>query len=387
MVALQQGYERLKDERRQLDFEDVLLAAAGMLEAEPRVADQVREQYRFFVVDEYQDVSPLQHHLLRLWLGPRTDICVVGDVSQTIYSFAGASPDFLLGFEREHPGSVVVRLEQNYRSTRSIVTAANRLMQGHPGALSLRAVDENPAPIPKMVAHESDGSEARSVANQIAAQIDAGAAPESIAVLFRIGAQSQVIETALGDAGVPFRVRGALRFFDQREVKEALMLLRGASITTAEEPLFKTVSDVLRSIGWSQDPPDVRGAVRDRWEALDVLMRLAESSTAGTTLKQFVAEMLDRQSAQQEPTMPAVTLSTLHSAKGLEWDSVYIIGLVEGLIPITYAKDAAALDEERRLLYVGMTRARRTLALSWALSPQAGRAAARIPSRFIADLR
>lgn len=386
MADLQRAYEDLKDERRQLDFEDVLLAAAGMIEAEPRVAQQVREQYRFFVVDEYQDVSPLQHDLLELWLGDRDDLCVVGDASQTIYSFAGASPDYLLGFAAEHENAVVLRLEQNYRSAPPIIDAANRLMRGRPGALSLTPASGLSGPRPSVTSYDSDGSEARAVAQAIAAEIAAGIRPEQIAVLYRINVQSQAIETALGDVGVPSVVRGATRFFDQREVKEALMLLRGATVTTSVEPLFKTVSDVLRSIGWSQDPPEVRGAVRDRWESLNALMQLAEAAPPATTLKQFVDELFERQAGQHEPTLSAVTLATLHSAKGLEWESVHLVGLSEGLLPISYAKDAAAIDEERRLLYVGVTRARQRLALSWSSSPAPGRSAQRKPSRFLADL-
>ncbi len=387
MVDLQHAYERLKDERRQIDFEDVLLAAAGMVESEPRVAQQVREQYRFFVVDEYQDVSPLQHDLLQLWLGPRNDLCVVGDASQTIYSFAGASPDYLLGFGSEHDDAVVLRLEQNYRSTPAIVDTANRLMRGRPGALTLEPASQLTGPRPSVSSHDSDAAEARAIAHSIAAEIAGGAKPESIAILYRINVQSQLLETALGDAGVPCLVRGATRFFDQREIKEALMLLRGATVTTAAyEPLFKTVSDVLRSIGWSQEPPETRGAVRDRWDSLNALMRLAEEAPAGTTLKQFVDELFERQQGQHEPTMSAVTLATLHSAKGLEWDSVYLAGLSEGLVPISYAKDAAAIDEERRLLYVGITRARRRLSLSWSSSPQQGRSAQRQASRFLVDV-
>ncbi len=386
MAELHTAYERVKDERRQIDFEDVLLAAAGMVEAEPRVAQQVREQYRFFVVDEYQDVSPLQHELLRLWLGDRNDLCVVGDASQTIYSFAGASPDYLLGFGSEFDDAVIVRLEENYRSTPAIIDAANRLMRGRPGALTLHPASDLKGPAPTLTAYENDSTEARGIANAIAAQLAAGVRPESIAILFRINVQSQLLETALGDAGVPFVVRGSIRFFEQREVKEALMLLRGASITTATEPLFKTMSDVLRSIGWSQEPPELRGAVRDRWESLNALIRLAEETPAGTTLRQFVDELVERQAGQHEPTMSAVTLATLHAAKGLEWDTVYLPGLSEGLVPITYAKDAVAVDEERRLLYVGITRARRTLALSWSGAAMQGRAQ-RQPSRFLADLR
>ena len=189
-----------------------------------------------------------------------------------------------------------------------------------------------------------------------------------------------MIEAALGDAGVPCLIRGSTRFFDQREVKEAIMLLKGASVNTRPEPLFQTVSDVLRSLGWTQTAPEVRGAVRDRWESLNALMGLADEVSAETTLKEFVTELLERQAGQHEPTMSAVTLATLHGAKGLEWDTVYIAGASEGLLPIGYAKTEQAVEEERRLFYVGITRARRKLRLSWA-GPN------RQPSRFLADLR
>jgi DNA helicase-2/ATP-dependent DNA helicase PcrA len=381
IADLQLAYETLKDERRQLDFEDVLLATAGMIESEPRVAQQVREQYRFFVVDEYQDVSPLQQELLNLWLGERNDVCVVGDASQTIYTFAGATPDYLLGFTSQHEDATVVRLEQNYRSTPAIIDAANRIMRGRAGALDLHAVPGTaPGVAPAVTAHNTDAIEARAVARSIGEELESGTAPESIAILFRINVQSAALEAALGDAGIPYQLRGAARFFDQKEVKEAIMVLKGASISIVDEPLFKSVSDVLRSRGWTQDPPQGRGAVRDKWESLNALMRLAEEAPADTTLREFVAELLERQAGQHEPPMSAVTLATLHSAKGLEWDCVYIVGVSEGLLPISYAKTEVGVEEERRLFYVGITRARRRLQLSWA-GPN------RQPSRFLKELR
>ena len=390
MVALHRAYEEVKDERRQLDFEDVLLATAGMIESEPWVAQQVREQYRFFVVDEYQDVSPLQQYLLELWLGERQDLCVVGDASQTIYSFAGASSSYLLGFPSRYQNATLVRLESNYRSAPPIVATANRLMRGRPGALVLSAAVREPqaptAAEPTLNAYQSDSAEARAVANQIAGQIAAGTRPQDIAVLYRINVQAAVLETALNDAGVTYQLRGGTRFFELPEVKQALMMLKGASVSTFGEPLFKTVSDVLRSLGWTQTAPESRGAVRDRWEALNAVMGLAEAAPAGTALRPFVDELFERSAAQHEPTMAAVTLATLHSAKGLEWDTVYLIGLSEGLVPITYAKGFDAIDEERRLLYVGVTRARRLLHLSWSAAGL-GRQADRQPSRFLEELR
>jgi DNA helicase-2/ATP-dependent DNA helicase PcrA len=386
-LDLHRAYEDIKDSRRQLDFEDVLLATAGMLELEPRVAQQVREQYRFFVVDEYQDVSPLQQDLLELWLGDRNDVCVVGDASQTIYSFAGASADFLLGFGSRYDDATVLRLEQNYRSARPIVDTANELMRGRPGALHLHPVADVAGPAPRVADYQTDAAEARAVAESIAEEIRGGARPENIAVLFRINVQAAALERALEDVGVSTRLHGSTRFFDLREVKQALMMLKGAAVSIVGEPLFKTVSDVLRSLGWTQEPPEQRGAVRDRWEALNALMGLAEASGPSTTLRQFVEELFARQAGQHEPTMSAVTLATLHSAKGLEWESVYIIGLTEGLVPISYATTFESVDEERRLLYVGITRAREHLHLSWSHAGQGRAATDRRPSRFLEELR
>lgn len=386
MLDLHAAYEAVKDERRQLDFEDVLLATAGMLESEPWVAQQVREQYRFFVVDEYQDVSPLQQGLLDLWTGDRHDLCVVGDASQTVYSFAGASSDFLLGFGIRYPDATILRLERNYRSTPAIVETANRLMRDRAGSITLRAADPTAkAAAPTIASYPDDRSEARDVAARIADQIASGTPPQDIAVLYRINVQSAAIEAALTDHRVAYQVRGATRFFDLPEVKQALMMLKGASVAGTVEPLFKTVSDVLRSLGWTQDPPDQRGAVRDRWESLNAIMGLADEESPSTTLRQFSDELYVRSAGQHEPTMAAVTLATLHSAKGLEWESVHVIGVNEGLLPISYARTPAAVDEERRLLYVGITRARRQLRLSWAQKAP-NRSAERVPSRFLAEL-
>ncbi len=388
-LALVEAYEQLKDERRMLDFEDVLLATAGMIESEASVAMHVRESYRHFIVDEYQDVSPVQQQLLELWLGDRDDLCVVGDASQTIYSFAGASSEYLLGFERRYADATVVRLERNYRSTAEIVDTANRLMRGRAGALRLESAIEGEGkadvPEPSIVAYADELAEARAVATRIRHRIDDGVAPESIAVLMRVNSQSAILERALDEVGVGSRVRGAARFFDQPEVREAVHALRAAALTIAGEPLFKSVSDVLRSLGWSVQPPEGPGAVRSRWESLNAIARLVDDAPEGTTFRQFADDLRARAEAQHEPALAVVTLATLHSAKGLEWDEVFLVGLSEGMLPIAYAKGFDAIDEERRLLYVGITRARRRLELSWARHGGAHRGE-REPSRFLQEL-
>lgn len=366
LVDLQAGYEKLKDERRQLDFEDVLLACAGMLESEPRVAAQVREQYRHFTVDEFQDVSPLQYRLLELWLGDRRDVCVVGDASQTIYSFAGADPRYLLGFADRHPDARTVRLERNYRSSEPILAVANELMRGRPGALRLQAaVADDSAPRPVVSEYADDISEAEGVAARIVAQIEGGADPRHIAVLYRANAQSAPLLTALAARGVASTVLGGTRFFDLPEVRQALMALRGASVAPTRGPLVDDVRDVLRSLGLTDDPPEAGGALREAWEARSAILQLAEEAPEATTLRAFTDLLQERAKDQHEPSLRTVTLATLHAAKGLEWDHVHVCGLSEGLLPISYASGFDQVDEERRLAYVGITRAARTLSLSW----------------------
>ncbi|MGI0520798.1 ATP-dependent helicase [Microbacterium maritypicum] len=384
LIELMRGYEALKDDRRQLDFEDVLLACAGMLEAEPRVAASVHEQYRHFTVDEFQDVSPLQNRLLELWLGDRHDICVVGDASQTIYSFAGAEQRFLLEFERRHPDATVVRLETNYRSQPPILTAANALMHGRPGALELvPAREQFTADAPTVTAYETEGEEAAGIAASISARIEAGASPSEIAVLYRAHAQSAVLQQALAAEGIATSVLGGTRFFAMPEVRQAILALRAAAVAPSEQGFLPGVQRVLRELGLTDEPPAAGGAQRSGWEARRAILRLAEEAGADANLRSFSDSLMARAKDQHEPTMRTVTLSTLHAAKGLEWPHVYLAGWAEGSLPISYATTFEAVDEERRLAYVGVTRAARTLALSWSRSAGRGE---RSPSRFLAEM-
>ncbi len=384
LVELMRAYETLKDMRRQLDFEDVLLACAGMLEAEPRVAASVHEQYRHFTVDEFQDVSPLQNRLLELWLGDRQDICVVGDASQTIYSFAGAEQRFLLEFERRHPDATVVRLETNYRSQAPILTAANALMHGRPGALELvPAREQFTADAPTVTAYDSEAEEAAGIASAISARIASGASPAEIAVLYRAHAQSGVLQQALAAEGIPTSVLGGTRFFAMPEVRQAILALRAAAVAPTEQGFLPNVQRVLRELGLTEEPPAAGGAQRDGWEARRAILRLAEDAGPEANLRSFSDAMMARAKDQHEPTMRTVTLSTLHAAKGLEWPHVHLAGWAEGSLPISYASSFEAVDEERRLAYVGVTRAARTLEISWSRSAGRGE---RAPSRFLAEM-
>ncbi len=394
------SYEEVRRDRHRIDMEDVLLCAAALLAEDERVAAAVRRQYSWFVVDEFQDVSPLQSRLLDLWLGGRDQVCVVGDPAQTIYSFAGASAEYLLDFPRHHPGTTSVTLNRNYRSTPEVVGAANGVMRatsGRPGsdgsrpaAVTLRATRPSGAAV-TFTGCPDEVAEATTVAAEIASAVGGGADPRDIAILFRINAQSEGFEEALSERALPFVVRGGDRFFDRAEVRQAVALLRGAARTEAERTgdLVRDVTDVLTAMGWTPDPPRARGNVRDRWESMQAIVAMATDHAAANPARElpdFVSELQRRADVQHAPIADGVTLTTLHAAKGLEWSSVYLAGMHEGSMPIVYADSPAQVEEEQRLLYVGVTRARDALHVSWAAARSPGGRGQRGPSRFLDGL-
>ena len=390
------SYEDAKRAAGRMDMEDVLLCAAAVLVEDDRVAAEVRRQYTHFVVDEFQDVSPIQAALLDLWLGGRGEICVVGDPAQTIYSFAGASPRYLLDFPKKHKGTTSIELVRNYRSTPQVVEAANTLLaRSDTAGVRLRA-QRDAGPAVRYSEHPDEVEEAESVAAEIRRLLEDGTPASEVAVLFRINAQSEAFEEALAARAIPYVVRGAERFFQRAEVRQAVTLLRGGARSAEDgggrgDELVEQTRAVVAGMGWTPEAPATRGNVRDRWESMQALTDLAASFAAAApqaSLGDFVDD-LDRRAAEQHaPVAEGVTIATLHTAKGLEWDAVFLCGAVEGTLPITYAMDSpTAVEEERRLLYVGMTRARRTLSVSWALARNPGGRASRRPSRFLDDLR
>jgi DNA helicase II / ATP-dependent DNA helicase PcrA len=390
-----EAYEEVKRDQGRMDMEDVLLLNAGILAEDERVAAQVRRQYKWFVVDEYQDVSPLQSALLDLWLGGRDELCVVGDPAQTIYSFAGANADFLRDFPAKFPGTTSVELVRNYRSTPQVVGAANTLLAGTASqGVALRA-QQSAGPEVTYDAHPDEVAEAESVAAQVLGLRSRGRELGEVAVLFRINAQSEAFEEALSARSIPYAIRGAKRFFERPEVREAVTRIRGAARSGEAgdragdqgSDVLETVRGTLSGMGWTAEAPSARGQTRDRWESWQALVDQAqEFSDTGGTLAAFVDD-LDRRAAEQHaPVADGVTLATFHAAKGLEWDAVFLCGLQDGTLPITYAETPAQVEEERRLLYVGMTRARTDLALSWALARNPGGRGSRKPSRFLTPL-
>ncbi len=374
------AYEDVNAERGQVDFEDLLVMTAYAIEQHRDIAVRVREQYRHFVVDEYQDVNPLQQRLLEAWLGDRDSLCVVGDPNQTIYSFTGASASYLVDFRERWPDATVVRLVRDYRSTKQVVEVANRLTPG-----TTLVAQGGDGPVPTTTAYDDEPAEAAGVVARIKALQREGVALREIAVLYRVNAQSEVYESALAAAGLPYLVRGGARFFDRPEVREGIMRLR-ASLRSANPPEPQPLPDLVAELlNIAAEPPSGRVA-REAWESLRALVGLAEEMPSAS-LPEFVDELAAREEAQHAPPVDGVTLASLHAAKGLEWDAVFVVGLVDGTLPITHATTAAQIDEERRLLYVGITRARRHLALSWASARAAGGRRSRKPSRFLDQLR
>ncbi|MFP5283716.1 MAG: ATP-dependent DNA helicase UvrD2 [Actinomycetes bacterium] len=392
------AYEEAKRSRGRIDFEDILLCAAAVISDHDEVAAQVRRTYQHLVVDEYQDVSPLQHALLELWRGPREDLCVVGDPAQTIHSFAGARASFLTEFATRHPAARVIRLVRDYRSTPEVVAAANAVMAagaaGSGGALAAVTLQaqRRSGPAPELVEAPDEAAEAAGVADWLAARAAAGVDHREMAVLFRINAQSPPVEQALADRGIPYQVRSGERFYERAEVRQALLTLRteARSAAAGVDPVDQ-VKAVLSSLGWTPEAPQSAGAVRERWESLAALVGVAEDLARGAggaplDLAAVSAELDRRAEAQHVPAAPGVTLSTLHAAKGLEWDAVALLGVHEGSLPFVLASTPEQVAEERRLLYVGVTRAREHLRVSWSRT-RSGGGSARRPSRFLDGLR
>lgn len=389
------NYERLKTHRdgtALLDFDDLLLHTAAAIENDAAVAQEFRDRYRCFVVDEYQDVTPLQQRVLNAWLGDRDDLTVVGDANQTIYSFTGATPKFLLDFSRRFPEATVVRLERDYRSTPEVVSLANRVIAAARGRMAgskLHLIGQrDPGPKPSFAEHSDEVAEATGVAKKIKKLIESGTPAAEIAVLYRINAQSEVYEEALTEAGIAFQVRGGEGFFSRQEIRQALMALQ-RNVDHPHDSLPDLVRALLEPLGLTDEPPAGTQA-RERWEALTALAELVDDEVAqrpSLDLPTLLAELRQRADSRHPPVVQGVTLASLHAAKGLEWDAVFLVGLADGTMPISHAlahgPDSEAVEEERRLLYVGVTRARVHLALSWALARTPGGRQGRRPSRFL----
>jgi len=374
-ARLYRNYERAKAEADLLDFEDMLVRTVELLEDDPEAAALVRSRKRWFSVDEYQDTNPLSERLLELWLGESRDLAVVGDPDQTIYTFTGATPQFLLGFADRHPGARVVTLADNYRSSPQILALANHLVDGGVRG-ALRAVRPD-GPAPSIRRFTEAEAEIRDIVAWVRAMAAEGVALTETAVLVRTNAQLPAIEDALTRAEIGFTVRGA-RFFERREVREARQLMKRAGLEETGEGLSAAVERLfVERMGLDDVAADAGSEGRERAASLELLLRIVEDlaeADPGLTIGAVLAELDRRHEAEAAASAEGVNLLTYHRAKGLEWEAVYLPALDEGTLPIRQAKEADEIAEERRLLYVGITRARRHLTLS---------SSSRKPSRFL----
>ena len=359
MVQIYTAYESIKKQELAIDFEDVLLLCAAMLEEEHEVRERVQDQYRYFTIDEYQDISPIQQRLINAWLGTRRDICVVGDPAQTIYSFAGATPVFLNSFTQRFPEAEVIRLTTGYRSTPEITFAANSLLRAGTMGQELVAFNSHGSK-PMVTGYADEAAEIKGVMGEITQLMSTGTAPQEIAILARTNAQLKGAEKAMLAANIPYQVRNTERFFERREIRDFLKQVRQASVIPAEGSGW---IDELRSLA----QPYLTGEAIDGIAALLHLAREleADENFSPKTLRGYLREVEDRVQQNNPPTMPVVTLATLHAAKGLEWERVFLIGASDGQLPLANSAGDVALDEERRLFYVGITRAKADLHISY----------------------
>lgn len=409
IVDCYRAYEEIKTTPQGLllDFDDLLIHTAGAMENSRAVAEEFRNQYRCFVVDEYQDVTPLQQRVLNAWLGERDNLTVVGDANQTIYSFTGATPHYLMNFSRDYPDATVVRLQRDYRSTPQVVELANDVIgraEGRIAGSRLKLIGQRAdGPQPTFNQYDDEPTEARATAHAIKRLIDAGTPASEIAVLYRINAQSVVFEQALSEVGVAYQVRGGEGFYQRPEIRDAISALVRVSRSSRTVPtlqgkdLLDLVKQVFAGLGMADEEPEGAGA-RERWQSLNALFDLCKDivhANLEANIQALLGQLHTRQQAKHPPTLDGVTLASLHAAKGLEWDAVFLVGLTDGALPIQHAlkkldqspaQGREAIEEERRLLYVGITRAREHLELSWSLSRTEGGRRSRRRTRFLDEL-
>lgn len=377
-------YERVKSARGVIDFDDILLCAVALLSENADIADEVRGTYQHLLVDEYQDVSPIQQTLLDLWWNPAGQHCVVGDPAQTIHSFAGATPQYLTGFILRHRDAEVIQLVRDYRSTPQIVEFANRLSRTQRiGAVTLQSQCDSGSD-PRVMDCGTEAEEASQVAGWLRERHEAGTPWRELAVLYRIHAQSPLYEAALAAAEIPFTVRGNDGFYQRSEVRQALNELGVRAANDPDVPAVDACREVLQRLGWTESAPSGQGRVRERWESLGAVLALAEDLSAPRSIGvgALCEELEQRANAEHPLSADGVTLSTLHAAKGLEWSGVCMVGVQEGTMPFSLARTPVEVAEEARLFYVGLTRAKRDLLLTWSRSRR-GSGGNRQRSRFL----
>jgi DNA helicase-2/ATP-dependent DNA helicase PcrA len=451
-------YQKRLYENNAMDFDDLIMQAVALLE----IFAEVRERFKYIHVDEYQDTNHAQYRLVNILAAAHHNLCVVGDDDQSVYSFRGADIRNVLDFERDYPEAKVVKLEQNYRSTQTILDAANAVVANNASRKSKELWTAGPQGERISIYTAVDEyAEARFVVSEIERLVDSGASPRDVAVFYRTNAQSRAMEDVLVREGVPYQIVGGVRFYERAEIKDAMAYLAVISNPSDSGALERIINVPKRGLGSTSvarlqdharrngislyealaeaDAVDLTGAakkacraVKDLFEGWRVAAReippaeligavLEESSyraelEAENTIEsesrlENLEELINAAKAYErvepEPTLGGflqeqalysdqdtldteggqVALMTLHNAKGLEFDHVFVVGMEEGTFPHARSLDEQNLEEERRLCYVGITRARASLTLSYAkLRSSWGEREYQMPSRFLSEI-
>ena len=440
-------YERDKKRAQALDFDDLLLEVVKMFGKYPEIREKWQKRFQHILIDEYQDTNAVQYRMIKYLVNEDRNICVVGDDWQSIYSWRGADFTNILNFERDFPGAEVVKLEQNYRSTGNILKASQKIInenkQRTDKTLFTEAGDGNPIEIEVL---NDEAMEANFVAGKIKALAQLGRGYEDFAVLYRTNAQSYAFEKALIAAKIPYKIIGGVRFYDRKEVKDVLAILKLLINPADRVSLERTCKNVLNGVGAASldkiykfldnggnlnEPeltvdltPKARNALmrlqnfivgtdldveptvivekavqyfsfqdllndgtpggEERFENLGVMIG---NAAAYESLEDFLADAALMSSADENSAKNSVTLMTLHAAKGLEFPVVFMVGMEDGLFPSNRSEEEKDIEEERRLAYVGMTRAMEDLFLTWARSRYSyGGRNYGMPSRFLMEL-
>lgn len=391
IMKLWRTYTEIKTYNQIIDFEDVLLLMIGILIEYPEVRAKLRDEIQYLVVDEYQDVSPLQHRLLDIWLGDNDNICVVGDASQTIYSFSGATPEYLLSFSRRFPQASVVKLIRDYRSTPQIVGLANQVIhldQSNSG-MFIRLESQLPSGLlPKWNVYEDSAEQASGVVTQIISIHNQKGIPyEKMAILARTNAQIIELGTALEEAGVPRCFSDKVPLLQRPTLKQALSVLAGGRKAYADIEIMQACKEIFSQLGWHKNSPDfLTPQSTEQWKDLSELYDLIRdfSLREDATYSSLLEFLQSNQNLSSTPG--TVNLTSLHKAKGLEWEAVFLIDLHDGSLPYERSLSPLQIAEERRLLYVGVTRAKQHLYMSYAKKQNPHSLVARKVSRFLSSL-
>ncbi|MHB8512009.1 MAG: ATP-dependent helicase [Actinomycetota bacterium] len=393
MTGIYQSYERRKEKAGMMDFEDLLSRLISHLHEDDRALSIVRARYQAFTVDEYQDVNMLQQTLLEAWVGDRSELCVVGDDYQAIFGFTGATPRYLLSFQDRYEDALVVRLTRNYRSTPQVLEIANRLAPKLQGSSKILRSVQKDGPKPTFRVHETGSDEVRFIIDQARSLHDNGVPWEQIAVLYRINGRSEELEEALSKEQIPYQVKDG-SFLRRPAARAVIARLKRAP----EAPLMEVLNPIVKLLGYRPGEPMTEESDEQatRHADLERIVALAREWSASeqphstnvdraTRAERFIADLQKRFTQEQEGR--GVQILTYHRAKGLEFEAVFLPRMEEKEIPFALAKTTEELAEERRLLYVGITRAKRYLFVSHASSRFGERRRNCKPSPFLNEIR